>query len=40
MQAMLADGVDVTDQRAVDRWIREFNERPFEERDELLGPDI
>lgn len=36
-QAMMADGVDFADQRAVDRWIEEFNQRPFEERDEFLG---
>lgn len=36
-QAMMVDGVDFTDQRAVDRWIEEFNQRPFEERDEFLG---
>lgn len=36
-QAMMADGIDFTDQRAVDRWIEEFNQRPFEERDEFLG---
>lgn len=35
-QAMMAAGVDVTDQRAVDQWIAEFNQRPFEERDEFL----
>lgn len=35
-QAMMAAGVDVTDQRAVDEWINEFNQRPFEERDEFL----
>lgn len=36
-QAMMADAVDLTDQRSVDRWIEEFNQRPFEERDEFLG---
>ena len=35
--AMLADGVDVLDQAAVDRWIEEFNTRPFAERGQLLG---
>jgi hypothetical protein len=34
--AMLADGVDPLDQASVDRWVEEFNERPFAERDELL----
>ncbi|MDP9222565.1 MAG: hypothetical protein M3P18_01675 [Actinomycetota bacterium] len=36
-QAMMAEGIDITDQRAVDRWIEEFNHRPFEERDQFLG---
>lgn len=35
--AMLASGVDLTDRRAVDAWIAEFNARPDEERDQLLG---
>lgn len=40
-QAMLAAGVDLTDQSAVDRWITQFNDRPIEERDEILGgPDF
>lgn len=34
--AMMSAGVDLTDQRAVDRWIEVFNQRPFEERDEFL----
>lgn len=34
--AMMAAGIDLTDQRAVDQWIEEFNQRPFEERDEFL----
>ncbi|MGH2726933.1 MAG: hypothetical protein ACRDKS_08135 [Actinomycetota bacterium] len=36
--AMMADGIDMSDQAAIDRWITEFNERPFNERDELFGP--
>jgi hypothetical protein len=36
--AMLADGVDLSDQAAVEEWIDAFNARPFEERDEFLGP--
>lgn len=36
--AMLADGVDPLDQASVDRWIADFNARPFDERDVLLGP--
>jgi len=35
--AMLADGVDLSDQQAIDEWIETFNARPFEERDEFLG---
>jgi hypothetical protein len=34
---MLADGVELTDQASIDRWIEEFNARPIEERDEMLG---
>lgn len=34
--AMMSAGVDLTDRGAVDRWIEEFNQRPFEERDEFL----
>jgi hypothetical protein len=34
---MLVDGIDLTDQEAVDRWIEAFNARPFEERDEFLA---
>lgn len=35
-QAMVASGIDLTDRRSVDRWIEDFNNRPFEERDEFL----
>ena len=35
---MVADGVDPTDQEAMDRWITSFNERSFEERDRVVGP--
>lgn len=38
VHAMMADGVDLTDARAVQAWIDAFNERPLEERDALLGP--
>jgi hypothetical protein len=41
--AMLADGVDLTDEGAVQDWIDAFNARPFEERDEFLSgslPDL
>lgn len=36
INAMMGDGVDVTDQRAVNEWVEEFNRRPFVERDEFL----
>jgi hypothetical protein len=36
-QAMMASGIDLTDQSAVNGWIEEFNQRPFDERDEFLG---
>lgn len=35
--AMLAAGVDLTDQRAVNAWIADFNARPQEAREGLLG---
>jgi len=35
--AMLADGIDPLDQESVDRWIEDFNGRPIDERDALLG---
>jgi hypothetical protein len=38
--AMMASGVDLSDQAAVTAWIEDFNRRPFEERDELLGPAV
>ena len=37
---MIADGVDPTDQEAMDRWVTRFNERSFEERDRVLGPSL
>lgn len=36
--AMRADGVDPTDQEAMDAWVARFNERPFAERDRIIGP--
>jgi hypothetical protein len=36
--AMMSDGIDMRDQAAVDRWITDFNGRPFHERDQLFGP--
>lgn len=35
--AMQRDGVDIADPAALDRWIEEFNKRPFAERDSELG---
>jgi hypothetical protein len=35
--AMRAAGVDLTDPRATQAWIDEFNSRPHEEREDLLG---
>lgn len=40
VNAMLGDGIDMTDRAAVDAWIDAFNARPFEERDEFLGPAL
>lgn len=34
--AMLADGVDLSDEHAMQRWIDDFNARPFEERHAFL----
>jgi hypothetical protein len=34
--AMLADGIDLLDEEAVQAWIDAFNARPFEERDDFL----
>lgn len=33
---MQAEGVDILESGAVDRWVEEFNARPFEERDAIL----
>jgi hypothetical protein len=37
---MRSEGVDPTDQEAVDAWLHEFNARPREERDSVLGPAL
>ena len=37
MRALQADGVDVTDQQAVDAWLADFNGRPEEERQRFFG---
>lgn len=38
--AMSADGVEVGDPDAMQAWLEEFNARPFEERDRILGPAL
>jgi hypothetical protein len=38
VSAMMASGVDLTNQAAVDTWIEDFNQGPVEQRDELFGP--
>jgi len=38
MNALQADGIDVTDQRAVDAWLADFNAQPEEERHRFFGP--
>ena len=40
LDAMAAQGVDLTDPDATQAWIAGFNERPFEERDAILGPSL
>lgn len=37
MRALRADGVDVTDQQAIDAWLTDFNGRPEEERQRFFG---
>lgn len=37
---MLSDGVELTDERAVQAWIEALNARPYEERVEILGPPV
>jgi hypothetical protein len=37
MRALQADGIDVTDQKAVDAWLADFNARPEEERHRFFG---
>jgi hypothetical protein len=36
VRAMIADGVEIGDQAAMDAWIVEFNKRPLNERDEII----
>lgn len=35
---MLAEGVDLGDEHAVERWMSDFNARPYAERDRVVGP--
>ncbi len=37
VDALMAEGVDLTDEQARDAWIAEFNARPSAERDAILG---
>ena len=40
VEAMIADGIELGDADAVQAWMEGFNARPFEERDQLLGPAL
>jgi hypothetical protein len=33
-------GVKIADRHAMQAWIAEFNDRPFEERDAILGVSL
>jgi hypothetical protein len=35
-----AEGVDFADEAALQAWMDDFNSRPFEERDRVLGPSL
>ncbi len=37
---MEAEGGDPSDPEALQRWIADFNSRPFEERDRIIGPAL
>lgn len=37
---MRADGVDASDPEGVQAWMEDFNARPFEERDRIVGPSL
>jgi hypothetical protein len=37
---MRAEGVDPMDEASVARWTADFNARPFEQRDRVLGPSL
>lgn len=38
--AMKAEGVEIGDEEAMQAWLQDFNARPYEERDRILGPAI
>jgi hypothetical protein len=38
--AMAAEGVELGNQEAMQAWLEDFNARPFEERDGILGPAL
>jgi hypothetical protein len=37
---MQAEGVDIRDPAAVETWMADYNARPFEERDRIVGPAL
>jgi len=37
---MQAEGMDPSDPEALQRWMADFNSRPFEERDRIIGPAL
>jgi hypothetical protein len=39
-EAMAAEGVEAGDPLAMQAWLDDFNARPFEERDRILGPAL
>jgi hypothetical protein len=39
-EAMTADGVELGDRDAMQAWLEDFNARPSEERDRVLGPAL
>ena len=38
--AVTAEGVEIGDPEAMQAWLDDFNARPFEERDRVLGPSL
>ncbi|HXF97942.1 MAG TPA: hypothetical protein VNJ46_04945 [Gaiellaceae bacterium] len=40
LQAMAAEGVELGDAEAMRAWLEDFNARPFEERNRILGPAL